>query len=177
MSTDQNTRNDLEDQQSEDQPQDTDAQTTTEPEPDDQDQPQEAADDAQEGPETDDGSPLAKARAESAQRRVALREAQEQNKTLSQQVTALQDAALAAALDSYGVTLEAVKAAGHRDAAFAEDGTVNPDALQQIANDTASRFGTTRRRLPQPDPHAGQEIPPGGPSYGSGWQQKLRGGN
>lgn len=173
MSNDQTTDHD--DQQPE--PELEDAAVTTAPDHDDQDQPQEAADEAQEGPETDDGSPLAKARAESAQRRVALREAQEQNKTLSQQVTALQDASLAAALDSYGVTLEAVKAAGHRDAAFTEDGTVNPDALQQIANDTASRFGTTRRRLPQPDPHAGQEIPPAGPSYGSGWQQKLQGGN
>lgn len=147
--------------------------TTTAPRP--ADQPQDAQNDAQEPAGRTEDTPLAKARAESAQRRVALRETQEHNEALRGQVTALQDAALTQALQAHGVTLEAVKAAGHRDSAFSEDGTVDTEALRGIAADTAKRYGTTKGILPPPDPSLGRETAPGGGAHTTSWQAKLRG--
>lgn len=140
-----------------------------------QDQAQQAADDHPEPENPTEDTPLTKARAEAAQRRVALREAQDQNETLRAQVTALQDAALSTALAAHGVTLEAVKASGHRDAAFRDDGTVNVEALPQIAADVATRYGTTKFRRPGPDSSAGREQGPGDGPSASSWAAKLRG--
>lgn len=118
-------------------------------------------------------TPLAKIRAESAARRVALREAQDQNEQLRGQVTALQDAALTAELRAHGVTLDAVKAAGHRDAAFTDAGTVNLEALPRIVADTAARFGSMHRK-PSPDPNFGREPDPAGESSRATWQDLLK---
>lgn len=119
---------------------------------------------------------LAKLRKEAAGHRVAAKEARTEADTLRSQLTAAQDAILAGKLEQSGVTLDALRAAGHRDSAFNEDGTINADALATAIQDTTARFGTTRRSVP--DSLKGRETPPGVGNSRSGgsWADLLREG-
>lgn len=124
---------------------------------------------------------LGKLRKEAAGHRVAAKEARAEAETLRTErdalltrLTAVQDSILAGELDRHGVTLDALKAAGHRDSVFNEDGTLNTDALAPAMKDTAARFGSTRHMAPVPE--LGRETPPGGGNHAPArWHTLLNG--
>lgn len=176
MSTQTDTTND--DQATAGTPQDTGATpgaTGTQQTPQADAQPQ-----SQAQPEGDQTDPLGKLRKEAAGHRVAAKEARAEaddlrteRDALVARLSAAQDSILADRLKPHAVSLDSLVAAGHRDAVFNDDGTLNEDALRTATADAAARFGRTG-----PDPmisrHLGRETPPGGGSMG-GWMGLING--
>ncbi|KLU10626.1 hypothetical protein [Kocuria sp. SM24M-10] len=136
--------------------------------------PSEPAETPQEKPSgSEEDTTLAKVRKEAAGHRVAAKEARAEADALRSQLTAAQDTILADRLASTGVTLDALRAAGHRDAVFTAEGTIDTAALDTAVRDTSTRFGTTLR--PAPDSLKGREVPPGGSGDGgASWGDLLR---
>lgn len=138
--------------------------------------------DAQEGTTAgDQQDALSKLRKEAAGHRVAAKEARAEadtlraeNEALLTRLTAAQDSILAGVLDNEGVSLDAFTAAGHRDSAFNQDGTLNHSVIHAGVRDAAKRFGMVR-----PATHiVNRETPPGSshPSRASAWQGLLNPG-
>lgn len=146
-------------------------QEPTAPEP--QETPENAAQEPPQAELSPEEKKVRKLRQEAARHRTSSKEARAEADNLRAQVTALQDNALAAELATHRVTLEAFKAAGAREKAFNDDGTLNRDAIAVEAKAAAARFGQIPAR-PSPDPHLGRETPPG-PERGSRttWADKL----